>query len=140
MTRKPLIFVFLKVWQVIELLGLVFLIPLIFIFGILFTGDSYSVFNYVKSYIIPPLAVLLLVKIIVFIAFLKYKRWAIYFNIIQNIILALIFITLTILTIYTGAFSIFQVIFIILYILLTWFYYKWLSFHRTRMSDVFENV
>lgn len=128
--EKPKTFILLKAWQIIELSGLALSIPLIFIFSILFTGDSYKVFNFVNSYIITSVAVILIIKIVAFIGFLKSKLWTIYFNLIQNTILLLASITLTILTIYNGAFSILQIIFVFLYIFLTWVFYDYLITYK----------
>ncbi len=87
---KPGIAVFLQVWQILELAGLLFAIPLIFFFGVLLTGDSYKLFDFVNANIIPVMGVFLLLKIIVTIFFFKAKRWAVYFNFFQNLILAII--------------------------------------------------
>ncbi len=93
---KPGIAIFLQVWQILELLGLVFFIPLSFAFGMLFTGDSNTFLNFVMNHIIPAIIIFLLLKIIVTVAFFKAKRWAIYFNFFQNIILSLLSVTLII--------------------------------------------
>lgn len=137
MKEKPKTFFLLKTWQIIELSGLVFSIPLIFIFSILFTGDSYTIFNFVNSYIITTAAVFLIIKIVAFIGFLKFKIWAIYFNLIQNIMLSLLGIILIILTIHSDAFSILQVFFVLIYILLTLAYYDYLINFK-KNSDAYK--
>jgi len=87
---KPGIVIFLQIWQILELTGLLFSIPLVFFFGILFTGDSSKTFNFVNMNIIPAISIFLLLKIIVTIFFFKSKRWTIYFNFFQNLLLVFI--------------------------------------------------
>ncbi len=97
-TIKPGIAVFLQIWQILELIGLLFAIPLVFFFGILLTGDSSKVFDFVNANIIPVMGIFLLLKIIVTIFFFKAKRWTIYFNLFQNLLLALIQLGLVVAT------------------------------------------
>jgi hypothetical protein len=118
--KKPSIAIFLKIWQIVELVGLLLSIPLIFFAGILFTGDSMTVFNFVNSYILSAVGLLLIIKIIVTMAFFKSKRWALYFNFIQNLILVLLFLGLIIITILAGAFSTIQFVFIFLFLYISW--------------------
>jgi len=61
--KKSPIYIFSQVWQIIELAGLLFSIPVIFIFSILFTGDSYTVFDFVNTYIITSLAIFFLIRV-----------------------------------------------------------------------------
>ena len=110
--------VFLKVWQIIELVGIFFLIPISFFAGILFTGDSQKMFNFVNFYILPVLGLLLVVKIFVTIALFKSKRWALSFNLIQNFIFALLCGSLVVLTIIAKAFPILPILFLFFFIFL----------------------
>ena len=117
--EKPNIPAFLKIWQIIELAGLFLLIPLSFFAGIVFTGDSSKLFNFVSSYIIPSIGLFLIVKIIVAVALFKLKRWALYFNFIQSLILVLLSLGLIIATIAAGAFSVLQILFLFLFLFIS---------------------
>ncbi|MBU8893526.1 MAG: hypothetical protein KOO66_12165 [Bacteroidales bacterium] len=92
--ERPVFITFLRVWQIIESLGLLFAIPLTFIFGILLTGDSYTTFDFVTSNIIPVLVGLLLIKIVITIALFKNIRWAVFVNLVQNSLLLLVSLVL----------------------------------------------
>lgn len=131
--KKP-IFIFSQIWQLIELAGLLFSIPMFFLFGILFTGDSYTVIDFVNSYVITTIAIFFFIKIIAFIAFTRLKPWAIYFNLIQNLILTGIIIILLILTISSDAFSISQVLFLLLFLLLSWVNYRCLKAYKAEIK------
>lgn len=134
MKNKNPVFIVSQIWQLIELAGMLFSIPLFFIFGILFTGDSDTVFNFVNSYIITSIAIFFIIKIIAFIAFTRLKAWAIYFNLIQNLILTGIIILLLVLTISSDAFSILQVFFLFLFLLLSWVNYRCLKVYKAKIK------
>ena len=110
--------IFSLVWQIIELAGLLFSIPVTFIFGILFTGDSYTVFDFVNTYLITSLAILFIIKLIVFISFCRDKLWPIYFNLIQNIILAIVCTVFIILSIFSDLFSLLYIFFLLIFLIL----------------------
>lgn len=92
--KRPILINILLIWQIIEAVIIFFAIPLAFIFGILLTGDSYNIFNVVSSYVIPGIIVVLIIKLVTVIAMFKRKRWAAILNIIQNIVLGLLFLFL----------------------------------------------
>ncbi|NOX33259.1 MAG: hypothetical protein GXP56_05910 [Deltaproteobacteria bacterium] len=117
--KKPDISTFLKIWQIIELVGLLSAIPLFFVFGILFTGDSPVTYNFVNSYILPSTGLFLVIKIIVAAALFKAKQWALYFNLIQSLILYLLLLAVIIITILAGAFSVIQLLFLIFFLLIS---------------------
>lgn len=89
---KPGIASFLQIWQILESIGLFLGIPFVMLFGVMLNGDDgqYKTINFVMSNIIPVLLFLLVLKIIVTIFFFKAKRWTLYFNLFQNIILLLL--------------------------------------------------
>ncbi len=122
--KKSPIYIFSQVWQIIELAGLLFSIPVIFIFSILFTGDSYTVFDFVNTYIITSLAIFFLIKLIVLISFSRNKIWAIYFNLIQNIILTIVCTIFIILSICSDIFSIIYVFVLFIFLILSWANYS----------------
>lgn len=133
MKNKSPICIFSQVWQIIELAGLLFSIPVIFIFSILFTGDSYTVFDFVNTYIITSVAIFFLIKLIVLVSYYRYKLWAIYFNLIQNIILAIICTIFIILSICSDIFSIIYVFVLLIFLILSWANYSCLiSFKKDR--------
>ncbi len=134
MKSRHTVFIISKIWQIIELAGLFFLIPAFFLFGLLFTGDSYTVFNFVNSYLITGIAIFLIIKIIVLIAYARLKSWSLYFNFIQNIILAGIIILILILTISSDAFSFLQVLFLILFLLLSWINYRCIRVYKKEIK------
>ncbi len=86
----------LLIWQIVEIVVLCLSIPVVLLFGILFTGDSYTVFNAVSSYVIPVLLVILAIKLVMIIAMFKRKRWAAFVNAIQNIVLGLLMLLLSV--------------------------------------------
>jgi len=131
--KKSPIYIFSQVWQIIELAGLLFSIPVIFIFSILFTGDSYTVFDFVNTYIITSLAIFFLIKLIVLISFSRNKIWAIYFNLIQNIILTIVCTIFIILSICSDIFSIIYVFVLFIFLFLSWANYSCLiSFKKDK--------
>ena len=133
MKKKSPICIFSHVWQIIELAGLLFSIPVIFIFSILFTGDSYTVFDFVNTYIITSLAIFFLIKLIVLISFSRNKIWAIYFNLIQNIILTIVCTIFIILSICSDIFSIIYVFVLFIFLFLSWANYSCLiSFKKDK--------
>ena len=133
MKKKSPICIFSHVWQIIELAGLLFSIPVIFIFSILFTGDSYTVFDFVNTYIITSVAIFFLIKLIVLISYSKYKLWAIYFNLIQNIILTIVCTIFIILSICSDIFSIIYVFVLFIFLFLSWANYSCLiSFKKDK--------
>jgi len=106
---------FLRVWQILELAGLLFLIPVVFLGGILFTGDSSNVYDFVKHYIVPLMGLFLVVKIFVAIAFFKFKRWPLYFNFVQNVILCVLSLGVIILSIIAKSFPFLPILFMVLF-------------------------
>jgi len=131
--KKSPIYIFSQVWQIIELAGLLFSIPVIFIFSILFTGDSYTVFDFVNTYIITSLAIFFLIKLIVLISFSRNKIWAIYFNLIQNIILTIVCTIFIILSICSDIFLIIYVFVLFIFLFLSWANYSCLiSFKKDK--------
>ncbi len=85
--KKGSSYALLKVWQIIELVLLFFLIPGTYGLAVLFTGDGNTVINFYKTYIFPFLIILFIVKIIVTGAFFKNRKWALYYNYIESIFL-----------------------------------------------------
>jgi len=133
MKKRSQSYILSLVWQIIELAGLLFSIPVIFIFSILFTGDSYTVFDFVNTYIITSVAIFFLIKLIVLVSYYRYKLWAIYFNLIQNIILAIICTIFIILSICSDIFSIIYVFVLLIFLILSWANYSCLiSFKKDR--------
>ncbi|GEM_PF-1781524 len=97
---KPGIAVFLLIWQILEIFGLIFSIPLSFGLGMLFTGDSDTFIKQVIHYVLPGIGFFVVVKIVVLIAFSKSKRWAMYFNFYQNILYFVICLVLIFASVY----------------------------------------
>lgn len=113
--KKPIFVTLLLIWQIFEITGALLAIPIVYIFGVLFTGDSNTVIDAVMSNIIPAILVIFVLKAALLFAMFKRKRWAVIANLIQNIILVLLSILLLIVA-YNHAASYF---FFFLYSLLT---------------------
>lgn len=96
---KPQISKFLKIWQIIELIGLAFLLPVVFFGGILFTGDGMTVYDFVTDYILPAMVIFWVIKFVTYRAFIRNKRWPLLFNFIQNMLIALFSLALGIFTV-----------------------------------------
>ena len=97
---KPGIAAFLRIWQILEIIGLLFSIPLSFGLGMLFTGDSDTLVKQVIHYVLPGIGIFVIVKIVVLVAFGKSKRWAVYFNFYQNILYFLLCLILIFASVY----------------------------------------
>ena len=123
--ERPVFITFLRVWQIIESVGLFFAIPLTFIFSVLLTGDSYTTFDFITSNIIPVLVGLLLIKIVITIALFKNKRWAVFVNFAQNSLLLLVSLVLIFVSYFNSIpLSFSYYFFILIYGLLTAGFYQ----------------
>ena len=86
--KKPKLIRLLLAWQTIEIVGLIFTFIMMFFLGIIWPSSS-SV-EETALYTIIFLGVFSVIKIIARKAMKKKMLWAVYFNLLQNIILTII--------------------------------------------------
>ncbi|RLD84246.1 MAG: hypothetical protein DRJ07_05230 [Bacteroidetes bacterium] len=86
--KKPKLVRFLLVWQIIEIVGLVFTFMMMFFLGVIL--PSGSSIEETALYPIIFIGVFLVIKVIVRKAMKKKMLWAVYFNLLQNAILMIL--------------------------------------------------
>ncbi len=86
--KKPKLVRFLLVWQIIEIVGLVFTFMMMFFLGVIL--PSGSSIEETALYPIIFIGVFLVIKVIARKAMKKKMLWAVYFNLFQNAILMIL--------------------------------------------------
>lgn len=97
----------LKIWQILEIGALLLLIPGMFGFSIILTGDNprNTVFHNYMIFVLPLLVLMLVLKIVSTVAFFRHRRWAVRYNFIESaglFILSVVDVILIVVSAVTG--------------------------------------
>jgi len=120
----------LKIWQILEIGALLLLIPGMFGFSIILTGDDSrnTVFHNYMIFGLPFLVLMLVLKIVSTAAFFRHRRWAVRYNFIESaglFILSVVVIILFVVSAVTGGrFPLSMLIAPVMISLLLWFITK----------------